>query len=93
MDNILTNITHHCDIHLQRNLSIRGRTTVLNTLILSNLWHVLRIVGASQKGFHYKLKSTISHFLCHRIFPRIAYQKLCQPRKQGGIGLIDPVRQ
>ena len=37
MDNLLNNIKHHCNIHLQCNLSIRRRATVINTLILSKL--------------------------------------------------------
>ncbi|KAG0803765.1 hypothetical protein G6F20_013235 [Rhizopus arrhizus] len=39
--NQLTNkIALSCQIHSQRNLSIRGRVTVLNCLIFSRLWHV-----------------------------------------------------
>lgn len=34
-----------CKIHSQRSLSIRGRVTILNVLILSKLWHVLRVLS------------------------------------------------
>ncbi|KAI9254729.1 hypothetical protein EDC94DRAFT_524381, partial [Helicostylum pulchrum] len=41
-DNICDSIRQNCIIHRQRQLSFRGRATVLNTLIFSRLWHVLR---------------------------------------------------
>ncbi|KAG1594933.1 hypothetical protein G6F47_008653 [Rhizopus delemar] len=44
--NQLTNkIALSCQVHSQRNLSIRSRVTVLNCLIFSRLWHVLQVPG------------------------------------------------
>ncbi|KAG0972936.1 hypothetical protein G6F28_013793 [Rhizopus arrhizus] len=43
VDQLLTKVKLSCQIHSQRSLSIRGRVTVLNTLIYSKLWHVLRV--------------------------------------------------
>ncbi|KAI7847506.1 hypothetical protein BDC45DRAFT_451753, partial [Circinella umbellata] len=59
----LVTIEHHCNIHLTRQLSIRGTSTVLNTLILSKLWHVLRVIGASVTSFTHVLnKSSVVLF-------------------------------
>ncbi|KAF1796086.1 hypothetical protein FB192DRAFT_1293365, partial [Mucor lusitanicus] len=33
-----------CQIHKQRGLYVRDRATVLNSLVLSRLWHVIRVV-------------------------------------------------
>ncbi|KAG1029834.1 hypothetical protein G6F25_012277 [Rhizopus arrhizus] len=48
VDQLTNKIALSCQIHSQRNLSIRGRVTVLNCLIFSKLWHVLRIVPLTQ---------------------------------------------
>ncbi|KAG1137584.1 hypothetical protein G6F37_011126 [Rhizopus arrhizus] len=39
-----------CNIHSQRQLSYRGRVTVLNPLIYSKLWYVLRLLPVSIKS-------------------------------------------
>ncbi|KAG0169397.1 hypothetical protein DFQ29_009697, partial [Apophysomyces sp. BC1021] len=44
LEKLLQKIKHACNIHRQRRLSVLGRATVLNTLIFSTLWHVLRVV-------------------------------------------------
>ncbi|KAG2223756.1 hypothetical protein INT45_003480 [Circinella minor] len=38
-------------MHLQRGLSVQGRSIVINTLIMSKIWHVLRVTPVS-KQFH-----------------------------------------
>ena len=40
---LLRKISDACHIYSQRTLSIGGRSTVINTLILCKLWHVLRV--------------------------------------------------
>ncbi|KAI8876951.1 hypothetical protein K501DRAFT_199320 [Backusella circina FSU 941] len=77
-----------CNIHSQRNLSIRGRTTVLNTLILSKLWYVLRLTPLTIKQLD-KIKSIAQGFINRRIYPPIPYSTLIKRRSQGGIGLLD----
>ncbi|KAG0870908.1 hypothetical protein G6F15_011532 [Rhizopus arrhizus] len=91
--NQLTNkIALSCQIHSQRNLSIRGRVTVLNCLIFSRLWHVLRILPLTKKQivtFH----GLGSRFLNANSFPRISFANLSLPRSQGGLGALDPAVQ
>ncbi|KAI9362850.1 hypothetical protein BD770DRAFT_407917 [Pilaira anomala] len=57
-DKLLQTITTSCQIHSQRQLFIRGRVTVLNTLILSRLWHVLRLFPLTKQQLA-KLKNSL----------------------------------
>ncbi|OAD74955.1 hypothetical protein PHYBLDRAFT_167288 [Phycomyces blakesleeanus NRRL 1555(-)] len=86
---LLTTIQSSCAIHLTRSLSIRGRATVLNTLILSRLWHVLRVISVPV-SFLDKVKSAMGQFLQHRMFPPIKLSTLCLPLRSGGLGVLDP---
>ncbi|KAI7848559.1 hypothetical protein BDC45DRAFT_450082, partial [Circinella umbellata] len=79
MTSLLTFIQQNCPLHERRGLSIRGRATILNVLILSRLWHILRVTGASIRNFHTQLRSIISKFLLYRMFPKISYQTMCLP--------------
>ncbi|KAI8393423.1 uncharacterized protein BYT42DRAFT_488103, partial [Radiomyces spectabilis] len=88
LDHLLVAIQTGWNIH-QRNLSVRDRATVLNTLVLSRLWPVLRLTGAPKSSFWNKPRSTCSHFLMHRRFPKIQYDHLCLPRSQGGLQILD----
>ncbi|CEP08875.1 hypothetical protein [Parasitella parasitica] len=89
---LLETIQQGCLIHQQRGLSVRGRATVLNSLLLSKLWHVLRVVTVPVSFFQ-SINSAMSSFLNFRIFPRISVNTACLPRSQGGIGLIHPQLQ
>ncbi|OAD76888.1 hypothetical protein PHYBLDRAFT_165386 [Phycomyces blakesleeanus NRRL 1555(-)] len=67
-------------------------STVLNSLILSRLWHVLRVVS-TPKSFFKSVQSIISQFINFRIFPWISFATACLPRSQGGLGLLNPELQ
>lgn len=82
---LLHSIQSACQLHSQRQLSIRDRATVLNSLILSRLWHVLRLVGAAPSTFFRQLRSVCGQFLMTRMFPLISFERLCQPRHRGGV--------
>jgi hypothetical protein len=86
---LLDKIRNACNAHSQRSLSIHGRVTILNTLILSELWHVIRVTSVPLSFFS-KLKPTMSSFLFYRMFPRIGVASMCQPRSKGGLGVFDP---
>ncbi|KAI8875521.1 hypothetical protein K501DRAFT_131455, partial [Backusella circina FSU 941] len=77
-----------CHIHSQRNLSVRGRATVLNTLIFSKLWYVLRLTPLTLQQID-TIKSIGQKFINLRIFPPLAYSTLIKRRSRGGIGLLD----
>ncbi|MEG2810834.1 MAG: reverse transcriptase family protein, partial [Akkermansia sp.] len=91
-DTLLQKITTACQIHSQRQLSIRGRVTILNSLILSRLWHVLRLFPLNQT--HYtKLKGIISKFINNPCFPKLSFSTLVSSRSVGGLGVLDPAIQ
>ncbi|KAG1325508.1 hypothetical protein G6F62_008512 [Rhizopus arrhizus] len=50
-DHPLQNIKTQCSIYSQRNLSIKGRVTVTNTLLLSKLWYSLRVISLPKSFF------------------------------------------
>ncbi|KAG1391439.1 hypothetical protein G6F60_012567 [Rhizopus arrhizus] len=89
LEKLLSKIRSACNMHSQRSLSVRGRVTILNTLILSKLWHVLRLVSAPLAFFD-KLKSIMSSFLTYRMFPKISLSTMCAQRSKGGLGVLDP---
>ena len=83
LSSLLEKISAACDIHKGRQLSVRGRVTVTNSLILSKLWHVLRVVSVPLSFFD-NLRSIVSAFISYRIFPRLSYFTMCLPRSKGG---------
>lgn len=85
---LLTKIQNGCQIRTQRSLSVRGRATVLNSLLLSKLWHVLRVTFVPDKFFK-KLRSVMSAFLIHRIFPKISMSTMFLSRILGGLGVLE----
>ncbi|KAG1275997.1 hypothetical protein G6F62_012279 [Rhizopus arrhizus] len=89
---LIAKVTQACDIHKQRNLSIRGRATVLNTLILSTLWHVLRVSWISQHTLKV-IRRICREFILFRVFPPVSFDILQLPPKKGGLGVLDPTSQ
>ena len=81
-----------CDIHSQRQLSVRGRATVLNSLLYSKLWHVLRLLPLTQQQLS-KFRSIGHAFLTHRSFPKIRFDYLVAHRHDGGLGVLNPKTQ
>jgi hypothetical protein len=92
MDKLTLTVKHHTDIHRSRQLSILGRATVLNTLVLSKIWHSLRFLPVSHQQLQ-RLRSVLVQFTSRQNFPAIGYAKLIQPKKDGGLGLLDPFNQ
>lgn len=86
---IADSVRQSCFLHSQRQLSIRGRATVLNTLIYSQLWHVLRL-SCFTKSQLTLLRGIGSSFVNHRIFPRFSSTLLQLPKSKGGVALMDP---
>jgi hypothetical protein len=89
---LLQNVKTQCGIYSQRQLSIRGRVILVNTLILSKLWYCLRVVSLP-KHFFKQIRSIIYQFIMKGIKPGFQYALLCQPIIKGGLGLLDPLIQ
>jgi hypothetical protein len=71
-----------------RSLSVLGRATIVNALILSRLWHLAWVVPFP-KWFLTKVRQAIASFVCP-FKPRASWTTLITPRDQGGLGIIDP---
>ncbi|ORE06667.1 hypothetical protein BCV72DRAFT_335708 [Rhizopus microsporus var. microsporus] len=86
---IVEKVSNACNIFKQGPLSIRDRATVLNVLIPSSLWHVLRVVGVNQKTSD-TIRKIFRNFLGFRIFPSISLDTFQQLLKHGGLGFLEP---
>jgi hypothetical protein len=92
INQLLQNVTNAFNIYSQRQLSIRGRVTIANMLVLSKIWYQLRITPLP-KMFYNKLQSITSKFVNKGFTPPISYTTLCQPVTKGGLGLLDGYAQ
>ncbi|KAG1081966.1 hypothetical protein G6F42_022742 [Rhizopus arrhizus] len=91
-DHLLQNLKTQCSIYSQRHLSLRGRVTVTNTLLLSKLWYSLSVISLP-KSFFRQIRSAIYQFISKSIKPGFRYALFCQPLSKGGLGLLDPFIQ
>jgi hypothetical protein len=89
---ILTRVQSRCLQLSNRRLPLRGKVTVMNSLVLSTLWYVLQVVSLPRTFFK-ALQSIIGRFINIDIKPPIAFGQLCRPVSDGGLGLIDPQAQ
>ncbi|KAI9315770.1 hypothetical protein BX666DRAFT_2048970 [Dichotomocladium elegans] len=87
---LLEFVRNGCQLHVRRNLSVRDRATVLNCLLLSRIWHVLRVTAFPKTSFMAKLQTICSTFLLHHMYPPVRFSILCRPRDTGGLGILDP---
>jgi hypothetical protein len=85
---LLGKITSSTTILGSRQVSLYGKANIANTLILSKLWHVIRVVSLPQ-DFLKKIKSIIYQFVMSGLFPPLKGNSFFLPRDQGGLGLID----
>lgn len=91
-DKLLTTIKTSMNIYSVRNLSLRGRVTIVNTLILSKVWYCLRLLHPTQ-AFLKTVQSLIYGFVWKKKVPLVAYNQLCLPVYKGGLGVINPAKQ
>ncbi|KAG0933735.1 hypothetical protein G6F32_010970 [Rhizopus arrhizus] len=80
-------IIRQCHFLKERHLSIKGSGLVANSLILSTLWHILRVTPVPNTWLS-EVRSIIRKFLLP-FWPAPSWSKLCLPRKYGGVGLVD----
>jgi hypothetical protein len=88
MGALVTKIKTAIQIHSGRSLSVVGKATVLNSLLLSKLWHILRVTPLTQADFK-QLRSLAIQFLRRNIFPVISWKVWTLPKEKGGLGVID----
>jgi hypothetical protein len=91
LDAILVKVTRHYDLLKERHLSIRGESLVANSLLLSKVYHTLRVVPAPLSWLNL-VKRVIRDFLVP-FNPSVSWSSLCLPKKFGGASLVDIVDQ
>ncbi|KAK4518233.1 uncharacterized protein ATC70_001585 [Mucor velutinosus] len=91
LNSITVKIQRHCNLLTKRQLSIRGKGLVANSLLLSRLWHLLRVVVVPDKWLE-EIQRVVRQYIVS-FWPTVAWDSLCLPRKHGGIGLVDIKKQ
>ncbi|EPB86238.1 hypothetical protein HMPREF1544_06966 [Mucor circinelloides 1006PhL] len=89
---LLNDLRTYVKIHSQRNLSVVGKATVLNSLILAKCWDVLRVTPFPQSSIR-AIQSVCSQFLRKGIFPTIPWTTWIKPKLVGGLGVLDVAQQ
>lgn len=87
LDNIKLKISRHANILSSRGLSVRGASLVANSLLMSKLWHILRVVPVPESWLT-EIRAIVLKFVCP-FWPRPSWSTLCRKKKYGGLGLVD----
>lgn len=89
---LLEKLRTHFNIYSQRQLSIRGRASIANLLILSRIWYYMRIFHPTQQ-FLKEVRSLTYNYVWQKKFPYVSMDRLTLPIMQGGLGLLNPPTQ
>jgi hypothetical protein len=87
LDAITVKVQRHAQLLKQRHLSVRGAGLVANSLLMSKVWHILRVVPVPQSWLH-GIKKVVREYLVS-FRPAVSWSTLCLRRKFGGVGLVD----
>lgn len=88
----LLQLRQSIELHNRRGISLLGRATIANSLILSKCWYILSVVPVPL-SFIKEIRSVVCNFVTSSIFPRISWSLMITPRENGGLGILDPVLQ
>jgi hypothetical protein len=87
----MNKIVRHYGLLRGRNLSVRGLATIANSLLLSGLWHILRVAPAPTKWLT-RVQSIIRNFVLP-FWPKPSWTTICRPKTHGGSGVVDILAQ
>lgn len=87
LDDIRGKIIRHIQILQSRNLSVLGRALTANSLILSRLWHVLRVTIVKDSWLQ-QIRRLVREYVLP-FHPKPAIDLAYLPKQQGGLGLIN----
>lgn len=87
---IIGNLKKLCMLFGARSLTYRAKVTIMNSLIFSKLWHMIRLFSFSQQEFHQLQQIAASFINSNAKITRFSFESLTQPRPQGGLKLLDP---
>ena len=81
---------NHAKIQNQRHLSLKGKTIIINTILLSKLWYVGNVFPIP-KDLLPEINKIIFQFLWNNKNPEpIARETLFLPRERRGLGILVP---
>jgi exonuclease III len=75
-----------------RNLSMIGKALVMNSLVTSKLWHLIRIVPLNKDHIQ-RIHGMMRSYLWESGRASLAWDVVCLPRKLGGLGVISAEHQ
>ncbi|KAK4511070.1 uncharacterized protein ATC70_012280 [Mucor velutinosus] len=90
---IISKIRAYCQLHSTRALTYRGRVTVINALLYSKLWHVMRLFTFSSPELKQLQQLAATFINCGSKISRLAFDHLTHSINQGGLKLLDPATQ
>lgn len=85
---ILDKIRNVCESWSLRGLSLKGKVTVANALLVSLLQYPSAIIHTPQRVFR-EYKQIVTGFLWNNRKAKISYESIIQPVEGGGLKLID----
>lgn len=91
-DHLLSIVQNQVKLYSTRHLSLRGRATIVNKLIMTKIWYCMRLLNPTQV-FLNALKSIIYQFVWQQKYPLVSFTQLSLPPSQGGVGLLHPGTQ
>lgn len=74
--------------HSTRSISMYAKARIANVLVLTKLWHVIRITPLP-KAFFQQVKSRVHKFIYGTLFPKMRSSIFYLPKAKGGLGLLD----
>lgn len=88
VNSLIGKLKQAIQIHSCRSLSVMGKATVVNTLILSKCWYIFRVTPLTEQDLQ-RITSVAIQFLKKGIFPVIPWRTWTLPRDHGGLGILD----
>jgi hypothetical protein len=79
-------IRNHVNLLSGRSLSQAGKALVINSLLTSKLWHIARLIPL--ESHEQKINTILRNFFWSSRNPTLAWKYLCQPKHNGGMGII-----
>lgn len=83
-------ILNHANLLSSRSLSQAGKALIINSLLTSKLWHIARLIPL--ESHEQKITTILRNFFWSSRNPTLAWKLICQPKHNGGMGVI-PVKE
>jgi hypothetical protein len=87
ISDLTAKIKAQVDFFMTRKISMYGRAKVANTMILSKLWHILRLTPIPKAAIN-KINSIIYQYIVDEKNLQIKKDVYYLPREEGGLGLL-----